>query len=121
MTEEDFVKTLKCCAEDNCDDCSIDFGNCYSNLARETLSIYDKQQSQILELSKQLEQLELEYEQAISKCRTLYRVAESIMHDSFSYQVDELRGAVVDAVKSGEEYSKKLIETFNNQISEDFK
>lgn len=114
MTECELVKILEHCVKGDCYECT-------ARLAREVLSILNKKQSKVDTLTKQLEQVKQDSEQAISKCKTLHRVAESIMHDSFSYQVEELRGAVVDAVKNGEEYSKKLIETFTNQISEDLK
>ena len=39
LNREEIIKALECCSKDDCDNCPNTFGNCYSNLAREALSL----------------------------------------------------------------------------------
>lgn len=39
MEREQIIKALECCQKDDCDNCPNDFGNCYSNLAKDALSL----------------------------------------------------------------------------------
>lgn len=48
MDREQIVKALECCSKDDCDNCPNTFGNCYSNLAKDALSL-------IKELTEELE------------------------------------------------------------------
>lgn len=47
MTDNDVIKAMKCCIEDDCDECPCSFGNCYTNLIREALYIINRQKAEI--------------------------------------------------------------------------
>ena len=39
MEKEQIIKALECCSKDDCDNCPNNFGNCYSNLAKDALAL----------------------------------------------------------------------------------
>ena len=39
LNRDQIIKALECCSKDDCDNCPNSFGNCYSNLARDALSL----------------------------------------------------------------------------------
>lgn len=47
MTDEQIIKALECCSNDDCDNCPNTFGNCYANLAGYALDLIKKQQEEI--------------------------------------------------------------------------
>ena len=47
MTNEQIIKALECCKNDDCDNCPNTFGNCYANLAGEALDLINRQQTEI--------------------------------------------------------------------------
>ena len=54
MTYDQFIKALKCCAEDDCDNCPNDFGNCYANLANHALGVIKYKDAKIRRLTDRL-------------------------------------------------------------------
>jgi len=51
MTDNEVIKGLECCKNDDCDNCPNTFGNCYSNLAGAALDLINRQQTEIDRLS----------------------------------------------------------------------
>lgn len=47
MTEEQIIRALECCKNDDCDNCPNTFGNCYANLAGYALDIINRQQEKL--------------------------------------------------------------------------
>ena len=49
MTDNEIIKALECCKNDDCDNCPNTFGNCYANLAGYALDLIKRQEKEIEE------------------------------------------------------------------------
>ena len=52
MERTEVIKALECCAKDDCDNCPNGFGNCYSNLAGDALSLIKELTEKIKDLTE---------------------------------------------------------------------
>lgn len=55
FTDEEIIRALGCCINDDCDNCPNDFGNCYSNLAGYALDLINRQKEEIERLQEMLD------------------------------------------------------------------
>ena len=55
MTDNEIIKALECCKNDDCDNCPNDFGNCYANLAGYALDLFHNYEAEIERLTYELE------------------------------------------------------------------
>ena len=46
-TDEEVIKALECCINDNCDNCPDTFGNCEHNAMRNALDLINRQKAEI--------------------------------------------------------------------------
>jgi hypothetical protein len=58
MTESEIMKALECCKKDDCDNCPNDFGNCYSNLANDAISLINRKNAEIERLQEYHDEME---------------------------------------------------------------
>ena len=61
MTDNEIIVALECCSKDDCDNCPMGFGNCFSNLARCAIDLITCQQEDIERLKKILAEEEEKY------------------------------------------------------------
>lgn len=54
MTNENIIKALECCVNDDCDNCPDTFGNCEHNTMRNALDLIMHQQAEIDRLTNEL-------------------------------------------------------------------
>lgn len=47
MTDNEIIEALECCSKDDCENCPMGFGNCFSNLARCAIDLINRQQAEI--------------------------------------------------------------------------
>ena len=47
FTDEEVIKALECCINDNCDNCPDTFGNCEHNAMRNALDLIKRQKAEI--------------------------------------------------------------------------
>ena len=47
MTDNEIIKALECCINDDCDNCPDTFGNCEHNAMRNALNLINRQQEEI--------------------------------------------------------------------------
>ena len=52
MTDNEIIKALECCINDDCDNCPDTFGNCEHNAMRNALDLINRQQADIERLQK---------------------------------------------------------------------
>lgn len=52
MTDNEIIKALECCINDDCDNCPDTFGNCEHNAMRNALNLINRQQADIERLQK---------------------------------------------------------------------
>ena len=52
MTDNEVIKALECCINDDCDNCPDTFGNCEHNAMRNALNLINRQQEEIEKLQK---------------------------------------------------------------------
>lgn len=57
MTYEQIIRILNYCKDDDCDNCPIICSDCCSNLAGLTLDLVKRQQTEIAQKDKQIEEL----------------------------------------------------------------
>lgn len=50
MTDNEIIKALECCINDDCDNCPDTFGNCEHNAMRNALDLINRQKAEIEEL-----------------------------------------------------------------------
>ena len=50
MTDNEIIEALECCSKDDCENCPMGFGNCFSNLARCAIDLINRQQAEIEKL-----------------------------------------------------------------------
>ena len=50
MTDNEIIKALECCINDDCDNCPDTFGNCEHNAMRNALNLINRQQAEIEKL-----------------------------------------------------------------------
>lgn len=64
MTEQEVVKTLKCCLTGTCKNCSInnETANCITRLEKAALELIERQRSEIEELTTEVESLKKQME-----------------------------------------------------------
>lgn len=65
MNDSEIIKALECCSKDDCDNCPNIFGNCNAYLAKETLELITRLQTEIERLNATVEKLEVATETAI--------------------------------------------------------
>ena len=51
FTEEDIIKALECCINEDCNNCPYTFGNCGHNAMRNTLDLINRQKAEIERLT----------------------------------------------------------------------
>ena len=52
MTDNEIIKALECCINDDCDNCPDTFGNCEHNAMRNALDLINRQKADIGRLQK---------------------------------------------------------------------
>ena len=57
FTDEEVIKALECCNNDDCDNCPNNFGNCYANLAGYALDLINRQKEEIDDMKDKNEHL----------------------------------------------------------------
>lgn len=79
MTDNEIIKALECCKNDDCDNCPNTFGNCYANLAGYALDLIERQQAEIDRLTTENERVKTKiYKMAIDKALAEKASAEAI-------------------------------------------
>ena len=56
MKDNEIIKALECCMNDDCDNCPNGFGNCEHNLAKLSIDLINRQKAEIERLQKQLKE-----------------------------------------------------------------
>lgn len=66
QNDNEIIKALKCCINDDCDNCPDTFGNCEHNVMRNALDLIKRQQAEIERLRELIRAVKKDLDIAIS-------------------------------------------------------
>ena len=75
MTDNEIIKAMVCCSNDDCENCPNDFGNCYANLNKEALNLINRQKAEIERISLEYAGFQAGVSQYIKRNNGDYRQA----------------------------------------------
>ena len=85
MTDNEIIKTLECCINDDCDNCPDTFGNCEHNAMRNALNLINRQQEEIERLKIENQSLR----SAANSCKLHYNEARVEAVKEFAYRLKD--------------------------------
>lgn len=106
MTDNEIIKALECCINDDCDNCPDTFGNCEHNAMRNSLDLINHQKAEI-------ERLKEEREMLLKECKRCGR-----RKDKRTRKLkNQLKTARKKAIKEFAERLKKRFYSFEYKVN----
>ena len=111
MTDNEIIKALECCKNDDCDNCPNDFGNCYANLSGYSLELINRQQEEIDRLRKEVNLVSIQFQDLQERYEEVQTEIEQWKEEANKYQklwctsVDDIETAKSEAYK---EFAERL-------------
>lgn len=114
MEKEQIIKALECCTKGDCDNCPNDFGNCYSNLARDALALIKELTEDNERLNGHLNQLKHRYDICKQNAKTEKIDTVRKMQDRLKEYLDDFynsgEDALLDVPDSIDQIAKEMLE-----------
>lgn len=87
MTDNEIIKALECCINDDCDNCPDTFGNCEHNAMRNALDLINRQKAEIERLTKANERFAEEFDSyyAYVKSEAIKEFAERLKKGAYPF------------------------------------
>lgn len=124
MTDNEIIKALECCINDECEDCPLYgenapdvYGNCVQNTKRNALDLINRQKAEIERLKTAFEVVKQECEDMFTANRNLMAEIEQWKEEANKYQnlwceaVEDIQTAKTEVIK---EFADRLKDYHKN-------